>query len=479
MSLNCIEIEEVIKTAPKSPVLSVKKFYQTDKNTLVINILTQNKDLYLIGSVNDRYNRIFFASPDNSFKYDLNTSMRFTQFLNTNLAGAKIIKIYQHDFSRIVVIELKIKEKIFKIIFRLWGTGGNILLSDENNAIIESLRRLPKRGEWPREIFKLPENTPEKIDENKKRFNLRDEFKNKDINKAIEEFYHDIINRNMLYSKKDEIMILLENEIKILKKNLEKINENISIDREEKYRHFGELLKMNIYKIKKGIHELEVFDHETGSNIIIPLERNLSPSANIEKYFEKYKKIKKGKASWEKEALKTKEKLLKYENFHADALKIDDAADLLDLAGEIKGSKITRQVNKSKKKTFARIFLLSDDYTAYVSKNAKDADMMLKNNASGNDYWFHIRDYEGSHVVVKNKKGLTITDNARLEAALLAMHFSKAKKASEADIYFTNVKYLHKPNQGKPGLVFPFKEKNIKIKFDENILNRIFSRKVV
>ena len=96
---------------------------------------------------------------------------------------------------------------------------------------------------------------------------------------------------------------------------------------------------------------------------------------------------------------------------------------------------------------------------------------MLNKIAKGNDYWFHIRDYAGSHVVVKEIKNREITEKIKHEAALLALYFSKGKKADEGDIYFTRVKYLHKAKGS--GVVLPTQEKNIKVKFDENILKKI------
>ena len=100
---------------------------------------------------------------------------------------------------------------------------------------------------------------------------------------------------------------------------------------------------------------------------------------------------------------------------------------------------------------------------------------MLKTVARGNDYWFHIRDNAGSHVVVKNKGNVELPDKTRLEAAMLALHFSKSRNETEGDIYFTRVKYLHKPNTNTPGLVFPTQEKNIKIKKQVDVIEKLLN----
>jgi predicted ribosome quality control (RQC) complex YloA/Tae2 family protein len=64
----------------------------------------------------------------------------------------------------------------------------------------------------------------------------------------------------------------------------------------------------------------------------------------------------------------------------------------------------------------------------------------------------------------------------KIEASTLALYYSKGRNSSEGDIYFTRVKYLHKGKNSPSGLVIPTQEKNIKVIFDRNILDKIFAR---
>ena len=149
---------------------------------------------------------------------------------------------------------------------------------------------------------------------------------------------------------------------------------------------------------------------------------------------------------------------------------LQELYELAVLAGENTENKKNCSTNHAGRK-----FLLSGDFTAYVSRSSRDADVMLKTVARGNDYWFHIRDNAGSHVVVKNKGNIELPDKTRLEAAMLALHFSKSRNETEGDIYFTRVKYLHKPNTNTPGLVFPTQEKNIKIKKQAEVIQKLLN----
>jgi len=466
MSLNCVEIKEIINNINISGI--IKKIYQYKKYSLIINYFNGINDLYLLINISDGYNRICLIPNDAEIEKD---QFRFSEILNANISGGKIINLYQYDYSRIIILDVLVYNEVKRLIFRLWGHGSNILLVNEKYEIIECLRRMPKRDEWPGEIFTLPESS------NKNDFTVRDAFKN-NINEAVFDYYDKIQKNEIFDKKKNGLIKILKNEVSELDKSINSINKYLLENKEDKYSYYGELVKSNIYRIKKGDDKIEVFDYDTNQNVVIPLLPNLSPVENAGRYFVKYKKMKNGKDIWKKELNSKNNRLDLIKYYISQINNVTDIKDLYKIEAMIKKG-IKKNINKSNadnKQNF-REFILDCGFIAYVSKSAKDADNMLKNIAKGNDYWFHIRDYAGSHVVVKHIKGKELTDRAKLEAALLAVFYSKGKNDHDADVYFTNVKYLQKPKKGQPGLVIPVNEKNIKIKWDDNIINSIFNRK--
>jgi len=60
-----------------------------------------------------------------------------------------------------------------------------------------------------------------------------------------------------------------------------------------------------------------------------------------------------------------------------------------------------------------------------------------------------------------------------LDAANLAIYYSKARKAGKADLYYTQVKHLRRAKNGPKGLVLPTQEKNICVALDQPRLNRL------
>ena len=470
MSLNCVEIEAVIETLPQSGI--IKKVFSHDKDSVVINIFDGEKDYFIHCSVQDGSTRLFLM-PENQVNKSL--SIRFSQILNANVIGGRLDRIYQANYSRVVIFNIKYNEKNLKIIARLWGTGSNIILLNNDNIIIDCLRRMPKRDEWPKEEFSLYEIISK--DSVYNNFTIREEFRSGDINNAVFDYYNDKAIDNNFNKKRNELELVINKEINACNITLKKISYNIDEGREEDYRESGELLKANIYKIKRGMDSIELDKYDSNQKVVIKLLADKTPSENIEKYFEKYKKVKKGRESWQNEKVKIESKLKKFIRYSKILSEIDEYKRLLDFEKEISSEiRNKNKENDNGNSKISRCFILDGGYEAYVSKSAEDADQLLKNVAKGNDYWFHVRDYAGSHVIVKKSKSAEITDRAKIEAAMIAVYYSKGKNDLDADVYFTQVKYLHKSKGGPAGLVFPVQEKNIKVRYDKSLLDKIFAR---
>ena len=78
--------------------------------------------------------------------------------------------------------------------------------------------------------------------------------------------------------------------------------------------------------------------------------------------------------------------------------------------------------------------------------------------ASKKHLWFHVKDFPGSHVILKPKDG-QLAEYAIITAAKLASYFSKVRESSKAEVIYTEKKYV-KPLKGI-GLVNYRNEKSI------------------
>ena len=79
--------------------------------------------------------------------------------------------------------------------------------------------------------------------------------------------------------------------------------------------------------------------------------------------------------------------------------------------------------------------------------------------AGPHDLFLHVRGTPGAHVIVPLNRGEDVPQETLLDAATLAVHYSKMRTAAAADVTYTPRKFVSKPRGAKPGLVSVHREK--------------------
>jgi predicted ribosome quality control (RQC) complex YloA/Tae2 family protein len=106
------------------------------------------------------------------------------------------------------------------------------------------------------------------------------------------------------------------------------------------------------------------------------------------------------------------------------------------------------------KKRKCRVFLSSDSFEILVGRNSKENDWVTTQYAQPDDYWFHVADYSGSHVLLRNPRREDLEDtDGFVEAAQLAAYFSQARNAKKVLVHWTQRRFVKKPKRARPGLV--------------------------
>jgi predicted ribosome quality control (RQC) complex YloA/Tae2 family protein len=113
-----------------------------------------------------------------------------------------------------------------------------------------------------------------------------------------------------------------------------------------------------------------------------------------------------------------------------------------------------------------------DGWEILIGKSGRDNDELTFEIASPEDFWFHVADYSGSHVIVRNpSKSKDLEETVLVKAAQLAAYFSQARNSSKVEVHYTKRKHVTKPRRAKPGLVRLLEFKSIKVE-PKNWLNR-------
>lgn len=144
----------------------INKIFEPNKNEIILGIYSHGLNYALnISICADNY-RINLTT--NSKPNPLNAP-GFCMLLRKHITGGKIKKIYMPGLERIVVIELECYNElndliIKKLVIELMGKHSNIILLNDKNIIIDSLRHLDSSANSLRDIlpahpYEFPETT--------------------------------------------------------------------------------------------------------------------------------------------------------------------------------------------------------------------------------------------------------------------------------------------------------------------------------
>jgi len=379
---------------------------QFDKDRYYFDLTKGSGDIYI--NIDYPLSRKFQAP------FDIVLEKKFTK--------AELVDVEAKE--RILTITAKnqnrYKEETVKIRFEFTGRYTNAIILDENDTIIESLRHISE-SQSSRVVkpgVKLEELPPFEIKEK--------EFEIEDLERYTKELFNKKY-QNRLRQKKEAIINRINKKIKEIQKKLSKLDdEEKLLQKAELYKKYADIAMANLYQIKPYSKELKTYDFE-GNEITIPLPelKNVNEVGN---YFYNLAKKAKRKAEnlhIEKGHLNSQLEFL--ENYKRLIEKTEDLGSL----NYYKPPKKEKSVDEN----VAEFFI--DDYKILVGKNEKGNIKLLKS-ANANDMWLHIKNYPGSHVIIKNNK-LSIPQSVIEEAARLAVAFSKK---NEGEVDYTKRKFV-------------------------------------
>ena len=221
--------------------------------------------------------------------------------------------------------------------------------------------------------------------------------------------------------------------------------------------NLGNLLVANIYRIRPGSKSVELEDWQTGKSVLIELDPTRTPAANATRYFNLYKKARRGLAEVEKriQAIQAEMAWL-----HEQIWLAENAVSEADLPCEEKKSRVRRSSGQAKepvagrkgRAALVRPDLEIDGCRYYIGRNARQNDVLTFQLARRSDWWFHANDVPGAHVILKKAEG-GVTEADLWRGAVLAAWFSFARNSSKVAVDATEVANVKRIPGGMPGRV--------------------------
>ena len=454
MSLNWKELELILSELPLEGSY-IQKITEHSVSSFTFSMFSKTEKAWLLyAEVATPYARVcrtgIVRKKDRSMQ-------RFTQYMNAHIVGKRVESVQQYPFDRAFILNLRGSDGNLMMHIRLYtGPGANIIITDEEGTILELLYRRPHRHEEKGEKLIVEKRS----DEGPKSFSVRS---------YDAPTFNEFIDRTSSIESSEERKKELEERIREKReKELSALRERIARQERrlresegcEETKRIADLLAGSIWSVSKGMRSIELDDWEKGGKVQVSLDPSLSPNENLEKLYQRYRKDKRSTELAAEEIERTKEEIRATEERYAA---------LLENASPEKLQREASKPREGRKEDDRRpgVWLSAGGFDLIVGRNARENDEILRRYTRGSDIWLHTRDYAGGYVIIKAKKGKTVPLPVLLDAASLAIHYSKAKKSGKADLYYTEVKYLRRAKDGKTGLVIPTQERNLSATLDE------------
>lgn len=278
------------------------------------------------------------------------------------------------------------------------------------------------------------------------------------LSEALERYFGARDARDRINQKSASMVRLLKGQIERCERKLALQEEELaSAARMEEYRVMGELINANLYQLHKGMQEavLPNFYDENGGELTVPLDVQLTPVQNAQRYFKKYQKARCARKTAAEQKEKTLLELDYLEGALLDVSKCVGESELEEVREELARTGYMKRVtNRREKRALPKSkpyrYLSSDGVEIHVGKNAAQNDR-LTTGARPDETWLHAKDMPGSHVIIRTEE--TPSSQTLLEAATLAAWYSKGQRSSGVPIDYTLRRYVKKPGGAAPGMV--------------------------
>ena len=280
------------------------------------------------------------------------------------------------------------------------------------------------------------------------------------ISQLIETFFSSRDNSERVKQRAADIFKLLTNtKARLEKKTVIQLSELEECEKKEEMRRLGELITANIYMLKKGMAHARVIDYyeENTPEIMIPLDTRLTPAQNAQAYFKKYTKMKNAELEISKQIENTEREVAYIDSVLDSLSRASGQSELDEIRRELAEagySSVQKQSHSKKAQVSGKPieYITSGGYRLLCGKNNLQNDYITTKLAEKSDWWFHIKNAPGSHVIMF-ARGEEPSAQDFTEAATVAAYNSSLSEGKNVSVDYTLVKHIKKPSASKPGFV--------------------------
>ena len=223
----------------------------------------------------------------------------------------------------------------------------------------------------------------------------------------------------------------------------------------EQLRQSGELILAYQYTLTPGQTELRAQYDPDQPELVVPIDPELTPLENAQRYFERYNKAKRALDDVPR-LVRANERDLAFVHqlgvdldLAASWPDIDEVQQALQATGLLRGK--ARRIPGGQRSAPLRI-VTSDGWVIWVGRNSRQNEQVTFDKGNANDLWLHARGVPGAHVVIKSD-GRSVPDPVVDLAASLAAHYSGLRQDAKVPVDVTQRLHVRKIKGAAAGMV--------------------------
>ena len=453
----------------------IEKIQQPEKDLLLLTIRAEGENRKLLIRAAGPNARVHLT--EQSFENPKEAPM-FCMLLRKYLTGARIRSVEQPNGDRLIAFRLESRNELgdsaeLGLITELMGRAANVVLVGADGRIVDCLRRIPLSEHGTRallpglryELPPIPEGFDQKNpagDEKKARALKTPNTECRSISELLDSRYGAMERQELQRRRAQELVKSVRRTRDRQQRKLAAQAEELRrTERLEDIRRQAELLQANLYRVRRGdrVLECENYYEEDLPLVTIPLDPTRTPQENLNARFREYRKLK-GAKEHLTQLITDGEKQLEYLNSVLDELsragstrELDEIRSELESTGWLKAQRSRNPKKRSAAKTMAPMrFESPDGMEILVGRNNLQNDELTTRQARRTDYWFHVQQLHGSHVILCCE-GLEPSPESIRAAAELAAYYSQARDSGRTAVDYTMVLNVKKPSGSLPGKV--------------------------
>ncbi|MFT5233882.1 MAG: hypothetical protein ACI9UK_001350 [Candidatus Krumholzibacteriia bacterium] len=375
------------------------------------------------------------------------------------LVGQKIMGFGVLTDDKVFAIRMKLATGEAVLLSKLFGARGNFTLVDRKGHLLWSVHRPPhlSLAAWPSKNTWQPDHSTSLPPE-------YDQTALAQLTFACAE---------TLYTRSWGKTSRLHKSASRLVKNLQRDLDNA--DQVDVHRQKAEALAANLHTMSRGESAIELASLDDGTPLAIKLDPARTPAENMDSWFRRTRKARKGLAIIQERHEAATQSLSDLTNAREElknanlghesvASRLDALQAWSEQHPELFKTTKRRQRGQTLEEPSRpfRRFLIDGVWEVWVGRNNKENDELTHRAAHNRDIWLHAQGVSGSHVVIRaGGQPERIPKNVLLKAAALAALHSKAKHAKHVPVIYTEKRYVRKPRKAPAGTAACLRDQSV------------------